>query len=205
MDTSQTATPFPLSDRRGDAHPQARVVGLLADLLHADRVEVEHHPVIDVDRSDVAYYVGKMLGGDVGADGVGIDVLSRSPCPVGSQQHSAFKDEVAGMPGTRESIQERFEGVPDQVLLRRCAGPAVRRCGTGGGLEASEHCIAEAQPSVSNACRTGDLARGTWETISISRAGLPPLRSHSRSASRASSYPTSPRSRNASAIDRSAE
>jgi hypothetical protein len=54
---------------------QAWVVGLLADVLHADRVEGDHDPVIDIDRGDVAYHVGEMLGGDVGTDGVGVGIL----------------------------------------------------------------------------------------------------------------------------------
>src|SRR6516165_863768 len=85
-------------------YAQARVVGLLADLLHTDRVEVEHHPVIDVDRSDVTDYVGEMLSGDVGADGVGVGVLRRAAYPVGSQQNSALEDEVAGMGGAGEPV-----------------------------------------------------------------------------------------------------
>jgi hypothetical protein len=43
--------------------------------LHADRVEGDHDPVIDIDRGDVAYHVGEMLGGDVGTDGVGVGIL----------------------------------------------------------------------------------------------------------------------------------
>ena len=89
-----------------------------------------------------------------------------------------------------------------------CVGapvPLLGRCGTGDRLDPVEHRVAGAHPSMSNACRIGDFARGRWDAISISRAGLPPRRCHSRSASRASSYPTPPRSRNASAIDRSGE
>ena len=50
---------LPMSDRHGDAYPQAWIVGLFADLFHADRVEVEHHPVIDIDRSDVADHAAR--------------------------------------------------------------------------------------------------------------------------------------------------
>lgn len=144
------------------------------------------------------------LGRDVYADGVGVGVPRRAPNPVGGQQNSALEDEVAGMGGAGEPVQQRFESVPDQVLLRRCARPGLRRCGTGDGLDPAEHRVAGTHPSISNACRTGDRARGSRDAMSISRAGLP-RRSHSRSASRASSYPTSLRSRYASAIDRSGE
>ncbi|COX18759.1 Uncharacterised protein [Mycobacterium tuberculosis] len=48
------------------------------------------------------------------------------PNAVGGQQDPAFEDEVCGMRGAGEPIQERFEGVSSQVLLRRCAGPALR-------------------------------------------------------------------------------
>ncbi len=205
VDASQAAAPFPRSYRHGDPHAQGWVVGLLAKLMHADRVEVEHDTVIDVDRGDVTDHVGEMLRGDVYADGVGVGVLGRAPYPVGGQQNPALEDEVAGVGGAGEPVQERFEGVPDQVLLRRCAGPALRRCGTGDGLDLAEHRVAGAHPSISNACRTGDFARGSRDAMSISRDGLPPRRCHSRSASRANSYPTSPRSRNASAIERSGE
>jgi hypothetical protein len=146
-----------------------------------------------------------MLGGDVSVDGIGVGILRRAPCSVGVEQNPALEDEVAGIGGAGEPVQERFQGVPNQVLLRRRAGPAVGRCGTGDRLDPAEYLFAGAHPSMSNACRIGDFARGRRAAISISRAGLPPRRSHSRSASRASSYPTPPRSRNASAIDRSGE
>ncbi len=68
VDTSQAATPF--HGRHGDPHAQGRVVGLLANLLHADRVEVERHAVIGVG-GDVTDHVGEMVGGDVSADGIG--------------------------------------------------------------------------------------------------------------------------------------
>jgi len=76
---------------------KARVVGLLANLLHADRVDVEQHTVIDVDRGEVADHLDEMLGGDVGADGIGIDVLCGAPYPVGGQQNSALEHEFFGM------------------------------------------------------------------------------------------------------------
>ena len=80
------------------------MVGLLADLLHADRVDVEHHTVIDVDRSDVPDHLRELLVGDAGADGVGVGVLRRAAYPVGSQQNSALEDEVAGMGGAGEPV-----------------------------------------------------------------------------------------------------
>jgi hypothetical protein len=97
---------LPRSDRYGDLYTQARVVGLLADLLNADRVEVEHQTVIDVGRGDVTDHMGEMLGGDVSVDGVGVGVLGRAPCPVGGQQNPALEDEVVGMGGAGEPIQE---------------------------------------------------------------------------------------------------
>jgi hypothetical protein len=89
----QSRGAFPQSLQR-PAHA-TRVVSLLADLLRADRVEVEHHAVIDVDRADVTDNSGEMLGGDGGVDGVG--VLRRPPYPVGGQEDSVLEDEGAGV------------------------------------------------------------------------------------------------------------
>jgi hypothetical protein len=75
------------------------------------------------------------------------------------------------MRGAGEPVQERFQGVPNQVLLCRCPGPALGRCGPSDGLDPAEDDIAGAQPSTCNACRTGDFARGRRDAISITRAG----------------------------------
>ena len=99
---------LPRSCRHGDPHAQGWVAGLLANLMHADRVEVEHDTVIDVDRGDVTDHVGEMLRGDVYADGVGVGVLGRAPYPVGGQQNPALEDEVAGVGRAGEPVQERF-------------------------------------------------------------------------------------------------
>ncbi|KRT47961.1 hypothetical protein EI32_1808 [Mycobacterium tuberculosis] len=54
-------------------------------------------------------------------------------------------------------------------------------------MDPAGHRVAGAHASIANVCKTGDFSRGRRVAISISRAGLPPRRSHSRSASRASS------------------
>lgn len=72
-----------------------------------------------------------MLGVNVGTDRVGVDVLGWAPYAVGGQQNSALEDEVVSVGGAGEPVQERFEGVPNQVLLRRCAGTARHCCGAG--------------------------------------------------------------------------
>ena len=114
---------------------------------------------------------GRDVRRDVSADGVGVSVLRWAPRSVGGQQHSALEDEVAGMRGAGEPVQERFEGVPNQVLLRRCPGPALGRGGSSDGLDPAKHDLAGAHPSTCSACRTGDFARGRRDAISISRAG----------------------------------
>lgn len=69
-----------------------------------------------------------------------------------------------------------------------CVGaPVPLFAAVGEGLDPAEHRVAGAHASISNARKTGDFSRGRRVAISISRAGLPPRRSHSRSASRASS------------------
>lgn len=147
----------------------------------------------------------EVIGGDVRSDGVRIGVLGRAPHAVGGQQDPTLEHEVLGTGGASETIQERLQRVPDWILLRRRTRPSLRRGGACCGLDVAEHLIADVHTRASNAWRTGDFARGSREAISISRAGFPPRRSHSFNASRASSYPTSPRSRNASVIDRSGE
>lgn len=147
----------------------------------------------------------QVVSGDVRSDGVRVRVLRWASYAVGGKQDPALEDEVLGMGGASEPVQERLQRVPDQILLRRRTCPSLRRGGACRGLDAAEHLIAHTHASASNAWRRGDFARGSREAISISRPGFPPRRSHSFNASRDSSYPTSPRSRNASAIDRSGE
>jgi hypothetical protein len=58
---------------------------LLADLLGADRVEVEHHSVIGVDLGDVADNPGEMRSSDISADCIGVGIPRRAPYPLGGQ------------------------------------------------------------------------------------------------------------------------
>src|SRR5690606_26519766 len=92
-----------------------------------------------------------------------------------------------------------------EVLLRWGGDTCLRGHRARGRLEAAESLVAAAHERRSRACKIGRFALGRRVAISIRSADLPPRRSHSLSASRASSYPTSPRNRKASAIDRSAE
>lgn len=161
---------LPRSDRHSDSHAQARVVGPLANFLHAARVEVERHPVVDVDHGDVANHLGEMLGGDVGAHGVGVGVLRRVPNAVGGQQDPAFEDEVCGMRGAGEPIQERFEGVSSQVLLRRCAGPALRGSRTSEDWIRRDTVSPELTPASPMFVRPGTSpAVGGWRSRSAGR------------------------------------
>jgi len=97
------------------------------------------------------------------------------------------------MGGAGQAVKKGLKRVPNQVLLGRRIAPAPGRHRACGGLNLAEHRIARTHVSICSACKTGDFARGRRDAISISRAALPPRRSHSRSASRANSYPTSPR------------
>jgi len=59
---------LPPADRRGDPYAEGRVVGVFSDLLCANRVDVEHNPVVGFDGGDVADNLDQMLSGDVGTD-----------------------------------------------------------------------------------------------------------------------------------------
>lgn len=124
---------------------------MLADLLHAYRVEIEHHPVIGLNGGDSVNDRDEVIGGDFRSDSVRVGVLRRAPHAVGGQQDSALEHEILGMDGPGEAIQERLQRVSDQVLLRRCARPSL--CGAGAccGLDATEHLIADGHARASNA------------------------------------------------------
>lgn len=130
---------LPRFDPHADPYSLGGVVGLLADLPHADRVQIEHHPVVNVDRSDVTDHRDEVLGGDLCAHGVRVGVLRRATHPVGGQQDPAFEHEVLGVDRAGEPVQERLQGVPGQILLRRCtARAALRRRRPCCGLDAAE-------------------------------------------------------------------
>lgn len=51
-------------------------------------------------------------------------------------------------------------------------------------IDPAGHRVAGAHASIANVCKTGDFSRGRRVAISISRAGLPPRRSHSQRVTR---------------------
>ena len=178
---------LPRPDRYRDADAQARVCGLFADLLDVDRVEDEDHAVLGVDVRRVSYDLGEMAGVNVRADGIRVNIFRRAPNPVGTEENATLENEVVRVCRAAQSVYEGFEGVSDQVLLCGRPGPGLCCCRTGASLKFSEDCVACCHANISNACRTGDFARGRRIAISISGAGFPPRRSHSRSAPRANS------------------
>ncbi len=106
-----------------------------------------------------AHRAGRLHGG-----------LRRVPNAVGGQQDPAFEDEVCGMRGAGEPIQERFEGVSSQVLLRRCAGPALRGSRTSEDWIRRDTVSPELTPASPMFVRPGTSpAVGGWRSRSAGR------------------------------------
>lgn len=100
MDTSQTAVPAHGPDLRVDPYAEAvLVVSFFSDLLGADRVGVEHDPIVSLNSGDVPDDLDQMFSGDVGTDGVGVADPCRTPRSVGGQQNPAFEYELSVVSG----------------------------------------------------------------------------------------------------------
>src|SRR5665647_630495 len=182
---------------RRDADAEPAVVVLVADLLDAD-LRTEDEPVRGVDGGDGGHHVPQVLLVELEVQGLHVDVAGGSPQPVRGEQDPTPEGEVVAVHGAGQPVQDALEPVQGHQLVG--GAPLL----AGQALELAVD-VRGAHVRYARASRIGVWARGIWRAISMSCAGWEPRRpSQVRSASMASSYPWVPRSRNASAMDRSA-